>query len=289
MREEDGQVALALGFLEKAPERAARILELHPAEFSKVLLERLDAAIAAAVLSAMAPRHAADRIEQLDEDRATKILRSLSAVEAAPMLRALRTRRRAVLLRRLPSRQAVTLNWLLGHASDSVGAWTDARALTLSTELTAQEALAQVRDAEHAPGETLYVLGRHARLTGVVNTTTLLRAANSENLGMLCDKPPTPLQVQATLASAASLHGWQLHNALPVIDRNRQFVGVLRREALERGLMHAALDEETGRLADTLLEATQAYFTGLSALWEASFGLLTAPLARTRGRREETP
>jgi Mg/Co/Ni transporter MgtE len=280
MSGEEGRIALALGFLQKAPERAARILELHAPACGVQLLERVDAEIAAAVLCCMTPRHAAAHLDALEDDPAAGILRCVSAVAAAPVLRALAARRRAALLRRLPSRQAVTLNWLLSHPDNSVGAWTDARAFTLSAELSAQEALAQIRDAESAPGESLYVLGRQGRLQGVVTATGLLRAANSELVGGLCSKPPAPLQAQASLASAASLHGWQLHNALPVVERNQQFVGVLERDALERGLMHGGGEEPSGRLTDTLLEATQAYWSGLSALWQTTFGLLTAPAAR---------
>lgn len=289
MRDESGSTELALGLLRKDPERAARILESHAPELGVQLLQPLDAGEAAAVIGGMLARHAAVFLDRLEEEFSAKVLRDIPAVQAAPILRVLPARRRAALLQRLPSRRAVTLNWLLSHTDDSVGAWTDTRVFTLSAGLSAQEALVQIRNADPAPGETHYVLGKQGRLQGVVTTTRLFRAASTELVAGLCSKPPAPLQAQATLASAASLHGWQLHNALPVLDRNQQFTGVLTREGLEHGLMHETGTDQPGRLADTLMEATQAYWTGLSALWETTFGLLTAPMSLKRGARGEAP
>lgn len=284
-RAQAGRHALALGFLLRDPSRSARILEGHAPEHSAELLAALKPRQAAAILSKMTPRHAAQHLGELSPDDSTTILKQLSMVDAVAVLRSLDARRRAAILRRLPSRQSVALNWSLSHPETSVGAWADAEALVLAADLSAQDALRQVQRAAAKPGESLFVINRQRRLLGMVSVTALLRAAAESPITAVMEPAPTALQAQASLGSAASLLSWRRHNALPVVDRQQHFVGVLQRSELDRGLAQGDSESPSGNLADVLLEASDAYMAGLSALWRAGFSLLTV----TRGKQNDTP
>jgi len=282
-----GRLALALGFMVRDPARAARILESHAPEQSAALFAELKTREAAAVLARMTPRHAARHLGTLELDQSTAILKAFGTVDAAATLRCMDGRRRTAILRRLPSRQSVALNWVLGHPETSIGAWTNSDVLALAGDISAQEALKQIQQADSAPGEFVYVVNRGRQLLGLVSVTDLLRAKPDTPIAKLLLPPPTTLQAQASLGSAASLRAWQLRSALPVVDRRQHFVGVLDRSELNRGLEQGELEGAGTTMGDTLLEATEAYWTGLSALWSASFSLLTTARERledTRGR-----
>lgn len=274
-RAQVGRLALALGFMARDPVRSARILEGHPPEHSAELLAELKPKQAAAILSWMTPGHAARHLGALSPDDSTTILKQLDTVDAAAILRSLDSRRRAAILRRLPSRQSVALNWALGHTDTSVGAWTDTEALALASDITAQEALKQVQGTSARPGDCLFVVNRQKRLQGMVSVTTLLRAPAESSIKTYVEQVPMQLQAQSSLGSASQLQAWQLQNVLPVVDRQQRFVGVLHRSELDRGLAQGNVEASGATLTDTLLEASEAYWSGLSALWRASFGLLT--------------
>lgn len=275
-RAQAGRLALALGFMARDPLRAARILEGHAPEQSTELLAELSTRQAANVLAKMTPRHAARHMSGLSPDDAAKILKELAAVDVGAILRCADGRRREAVLRRLSRRQAVGLNWLLSHPETSVGAWTDAGVLALAADITVQEALRQIQRADSTSGEWLFVVSRSRRLRGMVSTTMLLRTNADKPLAPLLERVPATLQAQASLVSAASLQAWQQLHALPVLDRQQNFVGALRRAELDRALALDVGGGNTSNISDTLLEASEAYWSGLSALLKASFSLLTS-------------
>jgi predicted transcriptional regulator len=124
----------------------------------------------------------------------------------------------------------------------------------------------------------------------MVSTTTLLRSAPDKPLATLLERMPTTLQAQASLVSASSLQAWQQQHALPVLDRQQNFVGVLHRSELDRALALGSTGSNPMSISDTLLEASEAYWSGLSALVRASFSLLTSPSSKGKdSARDQTP
>lgn len=288
-RAQTGRMALALGFMVRDPLRAARILESHAPEHSAELLTGLKTRNAAAVLAKMTPRHAARHLSALSPDEAARILKELAAVDVAAILRCADGRRREAVLRRLSRRQSVSLNWLLSHPETSVGAWTDASVLALAADITAQEAVRQIQRAESTSGEWVYVISRSRRLRGMVSTTALLRATADKPLATLLERVPATLQAQSSLVSASTLQAWQTQHTLPVLDRLQNFVGVLQRAELDRALALDSAGSTSVNISDTLLEASEAYWSGLSALIKASFSLLTSPPKIQQNAKEREP
>ncbi len=288
-RAQAGRMGLALGFMIRDPVRAARILEGHAPEHCAELFAELKTRNAASVLSKMTPRNAARHLAELSPDDAAKILKELSPLDIAAILRCVDGRRRQAILRRLSRRQSVNLNWLLSHPDTSIGAWTDAGTLALASDLSAQEALRQIQRADSAGGEWVFVVSRGRRLRGMISTTALLRATADQPIADLLARVPTTLQAQASLISASSLQAWQQQHVLPVLDRQQNFVGVLHRAELDRALGMDSTGNSTTNLSDTLLEASEAYWSGLSALLRASFGLITSPTARQDRTKDHPP
>lgn len=266
-----------MSFMIRDPTRAARILEGHAPDHSADLFAELNTRNAANVLGKMTPRHAARHLGAHSPDEAAKILRELGAVDIAAILRCADGRRREAILRRMSKRQSVGLNWVLSHPETCVGAWTDAQALVLAADISAQEALGQIQKDNVKSGELIFAVNRGRKLKGMVSTTTLLRADANAPIANLLERVPTTLQAQASIISADSLQAWQLQHALPVLDRQQNFVGVLYRSELDRALALDTAGSSASNLSDTLLEAGEAYWSGLSALFRASFSLFTSP------------
>jgi Mg/Co/Ni transporter MgtE len=171
------------------------------------------------------------------------------------------------------------LRWLLRHPAHAVGAWTDAGTFTLTADLTAGEALARLRESS-CGDDSVYVLDRDRRLAGVASVAMLLGADPDAAVAGLMAPAPAPLLSQAALTTAVGLAAWRPLSALPVVDWRQRFVGVLRSGDLERGLRRYPAPPAGMPLSDSLMEASELYWSGMAAVLRAVLALLAAPAAR---------
>ncbi len=225
-------------YVRQHPDSAAQILEqLSPNEVALwfadtpeilacKLLERMLAAYSAPLLAAMPLEQAAILLSQLNASNAVAIVRSMEP----------KVRRQ--ILDRLSAASSAQIRMLLNYSEDSVGAWMQADILVLPDDLLVSEALARLADLpwEDQQGEVLLVLNRDRRVRGTVGVGSLLRSDPNDRLGEHIVPLVYAIPGRMSLPAARQHEVWHSMQWVPVINRHRQFIGILRHIDLYRGL-----------------------------------------------------
>jgi len=260
---------MAEELIRSRPERAAAVLESLGVEAAAALLARQEGAPAGAVLGAMAPHAAGALLGALPPKRAAECLEALELDVAARLLRRAPGRAETLLAAMAP-RRGRALVALLGFGEGTAGALMDPEVLALPVDLTAEEALAQVRQAADRARYNLYVLERDGRLAGVLNLRELLLAPPRTRLGDAMVRDPYRVPADASEAAVRAHPGWREVHALPVVDAGGRYLGAIRYrtlQELERGAPGGG--REAG---DTAAALGDLFAAGARGLLEALAG-----------------
>ncbi len=272
-------------------ELAERVLAAHPREAAQ-LAERLDvdavagllgsaeAKAAAGMLAQMAPHAAGRALAGVPAERATAIVSELPVDLAALFLRAIPAETRAPLLGALGVRRARALEALLGFSEDTAGALMDPEVLALPEDLTAEEAIARVREAAHAARYNLYVVDREQHLVGVINLRELLLAPLKATIASFMTRQVRRLPANADRVAVVSHPAWREVHSLPVVDRNGVYLGAIRYRVFRQ--LEDAMQQRSSDPSQTARALGDLFRTGGSAVLE----MLSAPLARGGGQTD---
>jgi magnesium transporter len=197
------ELAAAVSML--GDERAADILEHFDASDAARLLVRLSRTDAADVLEEMAPDDAADVVDELPEDHAEAILVEMQAEDANEV----RT--------------------LLAYPPESAASLMTREVVTVSPDLTADEALAAIRRVARE-AETIYyvyVTDPDERLLGVLSLRDLVLAPPNTPIGNITTRQPLTIRAEEDQELAARLLSDHGLLAIPVLDGGGRLLGIV--------------------------------------------------------------
>lgn len=277
--------ALVRGIASRQPEFTAQVLEALSGSDAQQLLVELPVATASSVLACMLPRHAAACVKQMNAEQLGPIVSRLRPTVAASFLRLLRDEELQGLLSRLPERTTLPLRYLLRYSQSMVGAWMEAGGFLLPVDLTVGEALERARMGDRDLDRMLFVVDREQKLYGAVPATALLRQSAEKTLREIVMRVPFSLRGRADLNTAGDHPGWQNWDPMPVVDRDKRVVGLLRYSDLRSGLVSNERnpDEPVHRGA-SVGELLELSWQGLADLLDGA--LLMAP---EKARRHQVP
>lgn len=264
---------VTLAFLDAHPAEAARVIETLPAADAAALFESIPPRLGAPVLSALLPPAAARVLSRLDEAQALALLSAARTQATVGILRHVDEPARRRMLASLPPATGIAAQLLLGFPDDALGAWTDPDVMALAPNLSAAQALQQVRAAEAPEIDTIYLIDAARRLQGEIALRALLRAPEQTPVSALMQPVAVTLSAMMPIASAINLGAWQRAGSLPVVDHDKRLLGVLRRSRLAQAALGSA---RSGRGYEA-----QASVTGVLAggYWAIVSGLVGAALA----------
>jgi CBS domain-containing protein len=220
-----------------------RVAALKPAQIAD-LLEEANETEGGEILDRVRnfPDLEADVFEELESDKASRLLDDMPngevaallsrmrADDAADAIMDLRQSRRRRVLELMPAPQRTKVITLLGFNPDSAGGLMNVDIVCCGTWATAGEALALIGTAESVEPEALlqiHVLNEQGQLTGVVPVTALLQTHPADAVATLMDSNPIQVAPDAELADIAVLMAdYNLH-AIPVVDDNDHVLGVV--------------------------------------------------------------
>lgn len=264
---------VTFAFLDGHPAEAARVIETLPSVDAAALFQTLSPRLGAPVLSAMLPPAAARILVRIDEPQALALLSAASTQTTVGVLRHIGEPMRSRLLASLPPATGVATQLLLGFPDDAVGAWTDPDVIALGSTLSAQEALSHIRTSDAPEVDTIYVTDASRHLHGEVALPALLRAPDATPLAALMQPASVTLSAMMPVGSALSLGAWQRAASLPVVDRDKRLLGVLRRARLAQ----AARERSRPGRAHEGDASLAGLFAG--SYWAVVSGLIGATLA----------
>ena len=221
----------------------ARIRRLKPAQIAD-LLEDASKAEESEILGQVHadPELEADVFEELDEDRATRLLASRSDAEIAGVLARMRAddaadalaelpqSRRQAVIDLLPPGQRTKVLTLMGFNPTSAGGLMGVDFLALPREATVADALAAVSRAESLQPEALtsvHAVDASQRLYGVVTVVRLLQAGPQTPLLDVSDTDPVRVGADTDVVDVAVLMSDYNLITVPVVDDERRMIGLI--------------------------------------------------------------
>ncbi|MEW1653649.1 CBS domain-containing protein [Streptomyces sp. NPDC093707] len=221
----------------------ARIRGLRPAEIAD-LLEDASKDEENEILGRVHqdPELEADVFEELDEERATRLLGTRSdqdiaavlgrmcADDAADALEDLPQPRRRGVLDLLPTAQRTKVMTLLGFHPDTAGGLMGMDFLTLSAQSRVAAAVTAVRNSRHLQSEALtsaYATDDEGRLVAAVRLVELLQADPEAELGEVSEPDPVRVRPDTDLVDVVLLMTDYNLTTLPVVDEDEVLLGLI--------------------------------------------------------------
>jgi CBS domain-containing protein/sporulation protein YlmC with PRC-barrel domain len=220
-----------------------RIRRLKPAQIAD-LLEEASKEEATEILGQVHadPELEADVFEELDEDRATRLLDARTDAEIAEVLSRMRAddaadavaelpqQRRQPVLDLLPAGQRTKVLTLMGFNPTSAGGLMGVDFLALPPDATVRDAMAAVGQSHALQPEALtsvHAVDGSGRLTGVASLVTLVQADPDAPLGQVCDTDPVRVGPDTDVVDVAVLMSDYNLITIPVVDERRRMIGII--------------------------------------------------------------
>ena len=219
---------LALRMLTAHPSEAAGALEALDNSAIAAVLSDVEGEPSARVLASLAPNRAAAVLERLELAAAREVLRRLRVDEAAELLRRMDVDTRDGLVDGLDAELAGQLRTMVEFPRGTAGALMDSSVLAMPLDVTAGEAIDQIRRTPEHVRYNLYIVDRERRLVGVLNLRELLLADRKEVLGALARQDVMAIDGHESAQAVLRHPAWREAHSLPVVDRRGVYLGAIR-------------------------------------------------------------
>ena len=211
-----------------------RITDLHPADLAEIisdltrsesdkLLESLDVETVAETLEEVEPEFQAALVETMPDERVADVLEEMSPDAAADLLAELPDERSEDLLNLMEKEEADDVRKLLSYPIDTAGGLMTTEYVAVRPELTAEQALAVLR--EEAPeAETIYyvyVTDEHDKLIGVFSLSDLVLAQPNTPIIEFMHRRAVTVNVSDSQESVAHVVSKYNLLAVPVVDEHQ--------------------------------------------------------------------
>jgi magnesium transporter len=272
---------LARAYAKEHPGRVARLVEVAPPESLAAFLESLDEEAAAGVIARAVPLAGAQALAILSPAAAAKIVAHLDPLQVAPVLRRIDADKYGAIVAELPKETRGLIERLMSYRTDQAASRMDPRAPAVSKESTAGQTLELVRAAADGALNYVYVLEDDQRLTGVVSMRELMLAAPGAAVAEVMTPDPDRLRADDPLTAVLAHPAWKKTHALPVVDEQNRYLGVIRYSAFRRLETEVGLTSGSAAAADTSAALAELFFLGSTAIGRlAEAAVLGAPKAK---------
>jgi magnesium transporter len=211
------------------PADIADILEQLDVEDAGILLEHLDTETAADALNEVEAPLQAELISELNPERASDLLEVLPPDDAADILADIPQDEAERLLNLMPANESRPIRDLLRYEPESAGGIMTPEVLSLRENLTAQEALAYLRQqSEHMEMiYYLYIVDDEHRLVGVISLRELVVAPPDMLLKDLMDTDVIKVTITTDQEEVARIIERYDLLGVPVVDEENHLVGIV--------------------------------------------------------------
>jgi magnesium transporter len=217
-----------------------KLADLHPADIADIL-EQLDVEEAGAMLDRLDTETAADTLNEveyprqyellseLDPERASDLLERLPPDDAADILADIPRSEAERLLNLMPTDESRPIRELLRYGEETAGGIMTNEVLSLSQDMTVEEALAYLRQhsAHMEMIYYLYIVDDEHHLSGVVSLRQLVTAQPGTRMRDLMDTDVITVQTSTDQEEVAQIIAKYDLLGVPVVDDERHLVGLV--------------------------------------------------------------
>jgi magnesium transporter len=217
-----------------------KIKNLHPADLAELitdmshsesgqLLNSLDIEHLADALEEVEPEFQATLVKNMSDEKVADVLEEMSPDEAADLLAELPKERSEDLLEMMESEEREEVRFLLNYADDTAGGLMTTDVMTVSPELTANQAIEAIRssDSEVDAVFYIYVTDPEKHLLGTFSLSELVFASPKKVVSEFMNKKFVAVNAredQNTLAQVVSKYNLL---AIPVVDDENHLLGIV--------------------------------------------------------------
>ncbi|MEA2683030.1 MAG: magnesium transporter [Chloroflexota bacterium] len=214
--------------------------KMHPADIAEVadrlsakqrdaIFASLDDEIAADTLQEMDQQDQVDILERLDPERAADILEEMDPDEAADLLADMPQEQAAALLRRMQQDDAEDVEELLAYEEDTAGGLMTTEYVTLTSDLTASQAIDRLRELEPEAESIyyIYVVDAEETLVAVLSLRDLIVAKPRTPIANFMIRSVVSVALDASHEDVAEVMRKYNLLAVPVVSENNHLEGIV--------------------------------------------------------------
>lgn len=256
---------------------ARRVESLTPGD-AVVLLSALPPATTAELLPHLAPGLASHIVAELPPGVASAVTGAMRLGVAAGLLRRLEPAAVVRILGALPADTSKRIVALLAYGPETAGGVMDPQVLTVPDAATVADARAVLEANPSHLSYYVYVIDAEHRLAGVCALEELLQADRSAKLSAIARPSVTWLAADAPLASVFAHPGWRTLDALPVVDHEQRFLGVLRHRHMRQLQENEAPTLGDDGAVQAVMALGEMYWLGLCGLLQGVAAIAATPV-----------
>ena len=253
------------------PREAAQVAEILDPGTAGGVLSQMDAQDAAAVIAEMEPPEAAMVLTVMDPDDAVDVLGNVTDV------------RREALLDEMGAAEAADVRTLRQFPPDSAGGIMTTDITALPQDLTAQQAIDELRRLNETLEQMfyVYVVDRARRLVGVLSMRDLILARPDRKIADIMRRNVVAVPATMDQEEVARLIRKYKYMAVPVTDRQNRLLGLITVDDVVDVIQEEAT-EDVQKMAGAGAEerlTSPWQFSFKKRIWWLQFNLLTAFMA----------
>jgi magnesium transporter len=273
-------LTLATTFVEDHPEEAAAVLEQLAFGDTAALLSSLAPELAAQTLTRISPSLAVDCLRSMDSADLVRILQALPLDLATRLLRRATEETRNAWLGAIRPEMAELLRRKLRYPPGTAGAVADPLVLALPDSETVGTAQRELRRSPERAYYYLYVLDREHRLLGALDIRELMLADTKALLTTVMHRDIIAVPATTDLGTVMVHPGWGDLDALPIVDAEGVFFGIIRHRTIRKLAGYQATRQQGDPMLNTVVSIGELYWAGLSAFL-SGMGPAEPPQQRT--------
>jgi magnesium transporter len=215
------------------PSEIAVLLQWLPDEEIPQILEELDPHEAAAILRTLSRQEAATLLAGMDPDDATDVVENLSEPEASQILV------------RMDPEEAAEIRRLADFATDSAGGIMTPEFVAVSSDATADSAIAAIRSlvGQAETVDYVYVVDAERHLIGVLSLYRLMLSPGDTPVTELIAPTTVRVRASADQETAANLLTERNLLAIPVVDDEDHLLGIITQDDVADVLEQEATED----------------------------------------------
>ncbi len=280
--------AFALSFLKLHPEEAARSLQRLPEKEVVEFLQTIPVDLAAKTLELVIPHFAAQCLLLMPPEVASRLMQQMKITQGISFLRFMPKKMTTKILKQMVPEKKALIRKRMSYPKELVGAWMDSENPAITEATLVGEFKKYLRNSKKEIEYPPCVIRQGGAVAGVLNLTRLITAKDSIPISSILERGLYEVSDRSTVQSVARLPYWDRYDALPVVDGEKKFLGMLTRKNLDKGLSVARGGRSAEEMDSVLMGGVEAYVSTLSWLVQSmatpSADISSARKQDSRGR-----
>lgn len=254
----DSAKELSIEFLRSHPDGAALVLEEIVPEDAAAFLKDVPDDVGGRVVELMQPLVAAAILSELTRKKAADLLMAMDVLGRSRIIRLLADDLMASIMKLMPKGAARHLAKVLHYPHGSAGAWMSSDVAMFEGSTTVEDCLAHLRSLPEKVRNQVFVIDAQKKLYGAADLADVLSAPDDSAVETLAMPDIKRVSPYARLISIVALPAWDTALSLPVVDGKGRLLGALHFHRLREGLaseQRSGTERPMGRIMIHLAEA----------------------------------